>query len=105
MLQQSTVYKCLEKKTLILGFEIADLFILCALLSLLNVLFAQSAMKLFWTWGPTLGAATLIRITKHGKAENFLLHWIRYHLQPGVLHAFGTVCFRGFCSFVVEVGT
>lgn len=88
MLHQSKVYKCLEKKTLVLGFEIADLFILCILLSLLNIFFSQSAMKLFLTWGPTFTLAMVMRIVKHGKAENFLLHWIRYHVQPGVLRAF-----------------
>ena len=46
-LESSTVYKCLEKKTLILGFEVVDLLVMSILLCLLNFIFAESAFKLF----------------------------------------------------------
>lgn len=87
-LNSSTVYKCLEKKTLILGFEIIDLFLLSFLLCLLNVLFSGSALKLFYTFGPTLMAGAFLRIMKQGKADGYLIHWLRYHLTPGIYPAF-----------------
>jgi hypothetical protein len=86
-LESSHVYKCLEKKTLILGFEVIDLFVICLLLCALNFLFAESAFKLFWTFGPVCCLAITLRIMKIGKAENYLIHWIRFKFKPGVLHA------------------
>lgn len=88
MIDQSQVYKCLEKKTLILGFELPDLFILSLLLCVLNLLFGDSAYKLFLTWGPPLILAVIFRVMKIGKADGFLFHWIKYHLSPGVMSAF-----------------
>lgn len=87
-INSSTVYKCLEKKTLILGFEIIDLFLLSFLLCLLNFLFSSSALKLFYTFGPTLIAGAFLRIMKQGKADGYLMHWLRYHLTPGIYRAF-----------------
>ncbi len=87
-LNASNVYKCLEKKTLILGFEIMDLFLLSFLLCLLNFLFSASAYKLFYTFGPTLVVGVFLRIMKQGKADGYLIHWLRYHLTPGIYRAF-----------------
>ena len=87
-LSSSTVYKCLEKKTLILGFEIIDIFLLSFLLCLLNFLFSASAYKLFYTFGPTLIAGAFLSAMKQGKADGYLMHWLRYHLTPGIYRAF-----------------
>lgn len=87
-LETSRVFKCLEKKTLILGFEIIDLFALSFLLCLLNFVFADASLKLFWTFGPTLMLAAILKLAKSGKADGFLLHWIRFHISPGVFRAF-----------------
>lgn len=84
----STVYKCLEKKTLIFGFEIMDLFVLSFILCLLNFVFNDSAYKLFYTFIPTFALAAGLRITKRGQADGFLVHWLRYHLTPGIIQAF-----------------
>jgi len=86
-LESSTVYKCLEKKTLILGFEVVDLFLMSVLLCVLNFVFVDSSMKLFFTFGPVAIVAALLRIMKMGKAENYLLHWIRFQIAPGVFKA------------------
>jgi hypothetical protein len=87
-LATSSVYKCLEKKTLILGFEVLDLFALCILMCALNLVFANADFKILYTWIPTGLAALGLRAAKLGKPENFLLHWVRYHLSPGVFKAF-----------------
>lgn len=82
------VHKCLDKRLLIFGFEIADLFVLALLLSLLSTLFGSSEGKIFSVWLPTGMVALVLRLTKRGKPENFLLHWIRFQLRPSVLFAF-----------------
>jgi hypothetical protein len=86
-LDSSTVYKCLEKKTLILGFEVIDLFVMSVLLCLLNFIFAESSLKLFFTFGPVGILALILRVMKMGKAENYLLHWLRFQFTPGVFRA------------------
>lgn len=88
MIEQSKVYKCLEKKTLILGFELADLFVICLVLCLLNLFFKESGAKFFLTWGPTATLALVIRLLKTGKADNYIVHAIKYYLTPGIIKAF-----------------
>lgn len=88
MIEQSQVYKCLEKKTLLLGFELPDLFALSLLLCILNFIFAASNFKFFFTFCPTALLGLLLRVMKNGKADNFLLHWVRYHISSGVFQAF-----------------
>jgi hypothetical protein len=88
LIEQSQVYKCLEKKTLILGFELPDLFALSLLLCVLNFIFATSDLKFFFTFGPVALLGILLRIMKNGKADNYLLHWLRYHISPGIYRAF-----------------
>ena len=87
-LSTSSVYKCLEKKTLILGFEVLDLFVLCILMCVLNLIFAHADFKILYTWLPTAVAALVLRAAKAGKPDDFLLHWVRYQLSPGVFQAF-----------------
>lgn len=87
-LDTSRVYKCLEKKTLILGFEIVDLFALSLLLCVLNFIFSSSDFKLFLTFGPVLVLAGVLKIAKRGEADNFILHWLRFQFAPGVFRAF-----------------
>lgn len=87
-LRTSEVYRCLEKKTLVFGFEMLDLFAVFALLALLNLVFAGAQFKFLWTWVPAFGLAAFLRLSKAGKPENYLLHLARFHLTPGVLSAF-----------------
>ena len=86
-LSTSKVYKCLDKKTLILGFEVIDLFVLCLMLAVLNFITGSSDLKMLFTWGPTLLSAGLLRIAKVGKPDQFLIHFLRYHFTPGVFSA------------------
>lgn len=90
-LKTSKVYKCLEKKTLILGFEIFDLFLLCILLSVLNLVCGNSQWKLFYTWVPTLILAVALRYGKKDKPDNFMVHWLKFQFSPGVYSAFQLV--------------
>jgi hypothetical protein len=87
-IKTSQVYKCLEKKTLIFGFEIFDVFLVCILLSVLNIVFSTSDWKLFYTWLPVAGVAIGLRTFKRGKPDNYLLHYLRFQFSPGIYSAF-----------------
>ena len=82
------VHKCLDKRLLIFGFEIADLFVIALLLSVLSTFFGNSPGKLFSIWLPTIAVALILRLSKRGKPDNYLLHWIRFQLKPSRLKAF-----------------
>lgn len=87
-LESTPVSKCLDKKTLILGFEMPDLLIVFMLLAVLNFLFGQTNQKLLLVWLPPLVLAAVLRYGKKGKPENFIVHWVRFQISPGVYSAF-----------------
>lgn len=87
-LKTSEVYRCLEKKTLVFGFEMLDLFIVFTVFALSSLVFSGIRYKFIWTWGPALALALFLRFGKSGKPENFLLHWIRFQFSPGIFAAF-----------------
>lgn len=87
-LKTSEVYRCLEKKTLIFGFEILDLFLVFAVLAILNLLFGKVPYKFFFTWVPAMGVGLFLRMIKAGKPDQFLTHWIKFQFTPGILSAF-----------------
>ncbi len=87
-LKTSTVYRCLDKKTYVFGFEVVDLFLVFTVLALLNFILGHVPYKFLFTWGPTLSLATFIKIIKRGKQDNYLLHLIRGYFQPKILSAF-----------------
>ncbi len=87
-LKTSKVYRCLEKKTLVFGFEIVDLFLVFSVLAVLNLLFGNIPYKFFFTWLPSLSMAAFLRMSKAGKPDNYLIHFARYHLSPGIFSAF-----------------
>lgn len=80
--------KCLQKKSLVWGFEIFDLFILVTLFTILNFVFGGTQYKIFFTWIPTLIAAGALRFGKAGKPDNYIQHLVRFYFMPKVLSAF-----------------
>jgi len=87
-LKTSEVYRCLEKKTLVFGFEILDLFLVFVVLAVLNLLFKNMPYKFLLTWGPSIALGVFLRFSKAGKPDNHLVHLIRFQFAPGVLSAF-----------------
>lgn len=87
-LKTTAVSQCLDKKLKFLGYEIPDLLFILSILSLLNFVFGSLPWKLIIVWVPTLLLALVLRIGKHGKPDNYLLHKIRFLFQPKALHAF-----------------
>ena len=87
-LKATSVSKCLDKKIVIMGFEIPDLLVIFLTLSILNFLFGTTSMKFVLVWLPAIALAFVLRISKRGKPDNYLVHWLRYQMRPGVLSAF-----------------
>ena len=87
-LRSSEVYRCLEKKTLVVGFEIVDLFIVFSSLAILNFVFRGVPYKFFLSWGPAFALALFLRLGKAGKPENYLLHLARSYFEPPIFSAF-----------------
>jgi hypothetical protein len=87
-LKTTQVSQCLDKKLKFLGYEIPDLLFILSFLSLLNFLFGAFAWKIIIVWIPTFILALVLRIGKHGKPDNYLVHKIRYFVQPKMLRAF-----------------
>ena len=87
-LKSTHVSKCLDKKLQIFGFEIPDILAIFLILSILNLVFGQTQMKIFLVWLPPIALAVALRLGKKGKPDNFLIHWVRFQFRPGVLSAF-----------------
>lgn len=87
-LKTSEVYRCLEKRTVVFGFEIVDLFVVFSVLAILNFLLRGVPYKFFLAWGPSLALALGLRLGKAGKPENYLLHLARHLIAPAVFSAF-----------------
>lgn len=88
MLEQNKVSKSLDRKLLIMGFEVPDLLVIFLLLSILNFFFGSSSYQLFLVWLPPALVALVLKIAKKNKPDNFLLHFIRYWVSPGIIKAF-----------------
>ena len=87
-LKTNSVSKCLDKKTLLWGFEMADLLVVFLLLAVLNLLFGTTDNKLLFVWLPPCLLALVLRYGKKGKPDNYLIHLIRYQFSPGIYCAF-----------------
>ena len=80
--------KSLEKKLLILGFEVPDVLAIFLLLSVLNFMFGQTNYKLFLVWLPVATIAITLRVGKRGKPDNYLIHLVKFYFHKKYLSAF-----------------
>jgi len=87
-IKTSAVSKCLDKKMVVLGFEVPDLLAIFLTLSILNFMFGTTSMKLVLVWFPSIALALTLKLSKRGKPDNFLVHWLRFQIRPGVHSAF-----------------
>ena len=62
--------------------------IIFLLLSILNFSFGQTNYKLALVWGPVAFLAISLRVGKRGKPENYLVHLVKFNIQPKYLSAF-----------------
>jgi hypothetical protein len=87
-LKVTEVSRCLDKKMMIMGFEVPDLLIIFLTMSILNFLFGTTDLKWLFVWLPSAALALTIKFSKRGKPDNYLIHWLRFQIKPGILSAF-----------------
>ena len=87
-LRSVPVSQCLEKKLRIFGFEVPDILATFITLSVLNFIFGQAHSKLMFVWLPSLALAAVLYFGKKGKPDNYLVHWLRFQVKPGIFSAF-----------------
>lgn len=87
-MRQVEVSKCLDKKLIMFGFEVIDLLAIFLVLSVLNLVFGQTSLKIPLVWLPSLTLALVLKYGKRGKPDKYLVHWLRFQIKPGVLEAF-----------------
>lgn len=96
-LRTTPTSKCLDKKTLLLGFEMMDLFVIFFTLAILNFLFGKTDQKLLLVWLPPVIVGLVLKFGKKGKPEGFLKHWIRFQFSPGIFSAFLPATQNPYC--------
>lgn len=87
-LRSEPTSQSLERKLLILGFEVPDILAIFILLSILNFTFGSTNQKLLLVWAPVIVAALTLRVGKRGKPDGYLMHLIRFQIRPKYLSAF-----------------
>ena len=78
----------LEKKLLILGFEVPDVLAIFLLLSILNFIFGGTDYKFFLVWLPVVIVAVTLRVGKRVKPDNYLIHLGKFQVSPKYYSAF-----------------
>lgn len=86
-LHVTKVPRALDAKPRLFGFELPDLLILLLYLSVSNLLFGATRLKLPLVWGATVLLAILMRLAKKGKPENHLQHLGEYWAQSDIFAA------------------
>ncbi len=87
-LKTTSVAKCLDKRLLLLGFEVLDVLAIFLTLSILNFIFGQTSLKIMTVWIPTAFLAAVLYFGKKGKPDRHLIHWLRFQMKPGTYKAF-----------------
>ncbi len=88
-LQTSAVHRNLDAKIKILGFELFDLLVLLILAAVLNLIFGRTSLSFLMVFVCPAILGVAIHFGKKGKPDNYLIHWVRYRLLPGVFPSGG----------------
>ena len=83
----STVPRTLEKKNKILGLELSDVLVLLLNLSVQNLIFGSTSMKIPMVFGSSLALGLVLFIFKRGKPDQFLQHYVEHLISPTVSSA------------------
>lgn len=86
-LETSTVHRRLDAKVKIMGLEAHDLLFVLLFAAIMNLVLGQTAIGTIMVFlVPILMSLTLF-LVKRNKPDGFLIHFLRYHLEPGFLSA------------------
>lgn len=83
----SAVPRTLETKAKILGLELSDVLILFLNLSIQNLVFGSTSIKLPAVFGSSIALAFVLFVFKRGKPDRFLQHFVQHLLLPSHLLA------------------
>lgn len=83
----STVPRTLETKNKILGLELSDVLVLLLNLSVQNLIFGSTSMKIPMVFGSSLALGLVLFIFKRGKPDHFLQHYFEHLTSPTVSSA------------------
>lgn len=77
----------LDNRLKLFGFELADLLIIFLYLSVSNLFFGPTRLKIPVVWIGTLALGLTLYFVKRGKPEGYLQHLIQFKLKPTVFVA------------------
>ena len=80
----STVPRTLDTKSKILGFELSDVLLLLLNLSIQNLIFGATHLKIPMVFGTNIALGALLFIFKRGKPDQFIQHFFEYLVSPTV---------------------
>lgn len=83
----SSVPRTLETKNKILGLELSDVLLLILNLSIQNLVFGSTSLKIPMVFGTSLGLGLLLFFFKRGKPDNYIQHFTEHLVSPTVRSA------------------
>ncbi len=83
----SSVPRTLDTKSKILGLELTDVLLLLLNLSIQNLIFGSTSMKIPMVFGTSLVMAGLLFFVKRGKPDLYLQHLMQYLMSPTIRSA------------------
>lgn len=83
----TVVPRTLETKNKILGLELSDVLLLLLNLSIQNLIFGSTSMKIPMVFGTSLVMAGLLFFVKRGKPDLYLQHLLQFLVSPTVRSA------------------
>ena len=84
LLLVSTVPRTLETKNKILGLELSDVLILLLNVSIENLIFGTTSLKIPMVFGTSLLFIGVLFFVKRGKPDLYLQHALEHSLLPAV---------------------
>ena len=81
------VPRALDNRLKLFGFELADLLIIFLYLSVSNLFFGPTRLKIPVVWMGTLGMGCVLYFVKKGKPEGYLQHLLQFKMKPSVFAA------------------
>jgi len=86
-LLSSKVPRALETKARIFGFELGDLLLIFLYLSVSNLFFGATRLKLPIVWIGTASLVSFLYFVKRGKPDHYLQHYGEYLRNAHILSA------------------
>ncbi len=83
----SRVPRTLEAKTKLFGLELTDVLIIFTNLSITNLIFGATSLRVPVVWGSTLILGGLLFFIKRGKPDGYLAHYGEYLAAPSIRSA------------------